>query len=284
MQLIQNGRDLNQAIAQARAQGKKIGFVPTMGALHQGHMALVKKAGETCEFVVVSAFVNPLQFGEGEGFEDYPRTISVDARLVTDQGADVLFAPGVNDVYPKDFEVKKLIAGPIGQAFEGIIRPGYFDGMLTVVSRLFDMVTPDQVFFGEKDAQQVALVAKMLRDQIASGERSPIKLVVCNTVRDVDGLALSSRNRRLSNDQLVVAKTIYPALLAGSKAGGSGAAINAAAKAKLDPEAKLEYLELVDPQSFTPVSSTLPSPTRLIIAVRVGEIRLIDNLLIDGTE
>jgi pantoate--beta-alanine ligase len=146
------------------------------------------------------------------------------------------------------------------------------------------MVTPDQVFFGEKDAQQVALVAKMLRDQIVSGERSPIKLVVCNTVRDVDGLALSSRNRRLSNDQLVVAKTIYPALLAGSKAGGSVAAINAAAKAKLDPEAKLEYLELVDPQSFTPVPSTLPTPTRLIIAVRVGEIRLIDNLMIDGTE
>jgi pantoate--beta-alanine ligase len=247
-------------------------------------MALVKKAEETCDFVVVSAFVNPLQFGEGEGFEDYPRTISVDARLVTDQGADVLFAPGVNDVYPKDFEVKKLFAGPIGQAFEGTIRPGHFDGMLTVVSRLFDMVTPDQVFFGEKDAQQVALVAKMLRDQIVSGERSPIKLVVCNTVRDVDGLALSSRNRRLSNDQLVVAKTIYPALLAGAKAGGSVAAINAAAKAKLDPEAKLEYLELVDPQSFTPVSNALPTPTRLIIAVRVGEIRLIDNLMIDGTE
>jgi len=146
------------------------------------------------------------------------------------------------------------------------------------------MVTPDQVFFGEKDAQQVALVAKMLRDQIASGERSPIKLVVCDTVRDADGLALSSRNRRLSKDQLEVAKTIYPALLAGSRAGASATAINAAAKAKLDPAAKLEYLELVDPKSFTPVSNTLPTPTRLIIAVRVGEIRLIDNLLIDGTE
>ena len=284
MQLIQNGRDLTQAVAQARSLGKKIGFVPTMGALHQGHMALVKKAEETCDFVVVSAFVNPLQFGEGEGFEDYPRTISVDARLVTDQGADVLFAPGVNDVYPKDVEVKKLIAGPIGQAFEGTIRPGHFDGMLTVVSRLFDMVTPDQVFFGEKDAQQVALVAKLLRDQIVSGERSPIKLVVCDTVRDADGLALSSRNRRLSKDQLEVAKTIYPALLAGSRAGPSAAKITDAAKARLDPAAKLEYLELVDPQSFTPVPSTLPTPTRLIISVRVGEIRLIDNLLIDGTE
>ena len=282
MQLIQNGKDLTSAIALARSQGKKIGFVPTMGALHQGHLSLVKRAQQSCDFIVVSTFVNPLQFGAGEDFDSYPRTISVDARLLTDQGADALFAPGVNDVYPKNLEVKKLIAGPIGQGFEGLIRPGHFDGMLTVVSRLLDMVTPDQVFFGEKDAQQAALVAKLVLDQMVSGMRSPIKLVVCETVRDTDGLALSSRNRRLTQHQLVVAKTIYPALLAGSGSGTSAASIIDAARAQLSPEAKLEYLELVDPQSFLPVAGTLSTPTRLIIAVRVGEIRLIDNILIDG--
>jgi pantoate--beta-alanine ligase len=283
MQLIQNSSDLARAIATARSLGKKVGFVPTMGALHQGHISLVNKAQESCGFVVVSAFVNPLQFGEGEDFDAYPRTISVDARLLTDQGADVLFAPSVNDVYPKGLEIKKLVAGPIGQEFEGAIRPGHFDGMLTVVSRLLDMVTPDQVFFGEKDAQQVALVAKLLREQIVAGEREPIKLSVGETVRDQDGLALSSRNRRLSKDQLVIAKTIYPALMAGAQAGPKAEEIIAAAKATLSPEAKLEYLELVDPQSFMPVTGTLEAPTRLIIAVRVGEIRLIDNLLIDRT-
>jgi pantoate--beta-alanine ligase len=150
------------------------------------------------QFVVVSVFVNPLQFGEGEDFEKYPRALGVDANLLSELGADVLFAPSAAEVYPKDNPIPTISAGELGSVFEGKSRPGHFDGMLTVVNRLFNLVQPDAAFFGAKDAQQVALVRKMLSEQIASGKRSPIQLIECETVRDSSGLALSSRNRFLS--------------------------------------------------------------------------------------
>ena len=282
MQMVQSAAELAALVDQQKRLGKRIGFVPTMGALHQGHASLVTRAIEETDFVVVSIFVNPLQFGEGEDFDKYPRTLGVDARLLSDLGVDVLFAPSVTDVYPKDQELKKLSAGKLGEVFEGAARPGHFDGMLTVVNRLFDLVDPDVVFFGAKDAQQVALVRRMLSEQIRSGERSPIQLVECETVRDNEGLALSSRNRYLASEQVEVARSLSAALRKASQFESREAALKAGREA-LNPEARLDYLELVDADSFEVLESAKGRKARLIIAAYVGETRLIDNLVIDRT-
>jgi pantoate--beta-alanine ligase len=226
--------------------------------------------------------VNPLQFGAGEDFEKYPRTLGVDARLLSDIGADVLFAPAVSDVYPTEGSVRKLRAGSLGEVFEGKTRPGHFDGMLTVVNRLLDLVNPDVVFFGAKDAQQVALVRKMLNEQARAGERAPIQMVECETVRDEHGLALSSRNRYLSTAQLVIARTLNLALRAAAEFEDRDEALSAG-QAVLSPEARLDYLELVDADSFEILESAKGKRARLIIAAYVGETRLIDNIFIDRT-
>lgn len=282
MQMVQSASELAALVDEQKRLGKTIGFVPTMGALHQGHASLVKRALEETDFVVVSIFVNPLQFGEGEDFDKYPRTMGVDARLLSDLEVDVLFAPSVGEVYPKDLELKKLSAGSLGEVFEGAARPGHFDGMLTVVNRLFDLVDPDVVFFGAKDAQQVALVRRMLSEQIGSGQRPPIRLVECETVRDTQGLALSSRNRYLSADQVEVARSLSAALRRASEFEVRELAL-AAGRAALSPEVRLDYLELVDADSFEVLESAKGKRARLIIAAYVGETRLIDNLVIDRT-
>lgn len=282
MQLVQSAAELTQIVESEKRLGKRVGFVPTMGALHQGHASLVKRAETESDFVVVSIFVNPLQFGAGEDFEKYPRTLGVDARLLSDIGADVLFAPAVSDVYPTEGSVRKLRAGFLGEVFEGKTRPGHFDGMLTVVNRLLDLVNPDVVFFGAKDAQQVALVRKMLNEQARAGERAPIQMVECETVRDEHGLALSSRNRYLSTAQLVIARTLNLALRAAAEFEDRDEALSAG-KAVLSPEARLDYLELVDADSFEILESAKGKRARLIIAAYVGETRLIDNIFIDRT-
>jgi len=282
MQLVQTAAELAALVDEQKRLGKSVGFVPTMGALHQGHTSLVKRAQQETDFVVVSIFVNPLQFGEGEDFEKYPRTMRVDAGLLSDLEVDVLFAPSVNEVYPKGQELKNLSAGDLGKVFEGASRPGHFDGMLTVVNRLFDLVDPDVVFFGAKDAQQVALVRKMLDVQIRSGQRSPIQLVECETIRDDHGLALSSRNRYLTPEQVDVARSLSAALRKASEFDSRDAAV-AAGRAALSPEARLDYLELVDADSFEVLESATGRKARLIIAAYVGETRLIDNLVIDRT-
>jgi pantoate--beta-alanine ligase len=223
-----------------------------------------------------------LQFGEKSDFDSYPRTIGVDARLLTDAAVDVLFSPSGHEVFPADLELAEPVAGAIAQKFEGEYRPGHFGGMLKVVSRLFDLVSPDHAYFGEKDAQQLALVKQMVSEQIAAGRREPMKVIACPTIRDEQGLALSSRNSRLSDAELRTARTLYQALLAGSKAGKKREQILAAAKAQLSSEATLEYLELVDPQSFELVDQLPAGGGLLIIAAWVGDVRLIDNLLIGG--
>jgi pantoate--beta-alanine ligase len=282
MQLIHTNAELTAALKQARLQSKRIGFVPTMGALHLGHESLVKLALEQTDFVVVSVFVNPLQFGAGEDFERYPRAIGVDASVLTDLGVDVLYAPSVNEIYPPSAPIRQLSAGELGRKFEGNARPDHFDGMLTVVSRLFDLVQPDKAFFGQKDAQQVALVRGMLAEQISSAQRPPIQLVVGPTIRDEHGLALSSRNAYLSAHELEVARTISASLKAASSFSDREQML-AAAKARLSPEAKLDYLELVDPDSFEVLTQTEGKRALLIIAALVGSVRLIDNLVIDRT-
>ncbi len=282
MQLVQSASELTQIVEAQKRLGKRVGFVPTMGALHQGHASLVKRAEEESDFVVVSIFVNPLQFGAGEDFDKYPRTLGVDARLLSDIGADVLFAPAVSDIYPTESPVKKVSAGDLGEVFEGKTRPGHFDGMLTVVNRLLDLVNPDAVFFGAKDAQQVALVRKMLSQQVIAGERAPIQLVECETVRDEHGLALSSRNRYLSAAQIDIARTLNLSLRAAAEFEDRAQALSAG-KAALSPEARLDYLELVDADSFEILDSAKGKKARLIIAAYVGETRLIDNIVIDRT-
>lgn len=280
MKLAHTVSELRAAVAEARQAGKSIGFVPTMGALHDGHLSLLKIAQHYCDFTVVSVFVNPLQFGAGEDFDRYPRTLGVDARLLTDAGADLLFAPNASEVYPAGVSVPQRRAGAAGESFEGAARPGHFDGMLTVVSRLFDLVAPDTAVFGAKDAQQLFLVQRMVAEQVAAGERAPLKIVAGPTVRDVDGLALSSRNRFLSAAERVIAASIPQALTAAQTAAATGlsaAEIRQRAIAQLDPEIRLDYLELVDLATFQPIASNFTGPALAIFAGMVGATRLLDN-------
>ena len=253
-----------------------VAFVPTMGALHDGHLALVNRATGLADTVVVSIFVNPLQFGEPGDLKRYPRDI--DADLVQLPENTLVFAPSDEEMYPDGAIETRVTAGVVGSSFEGASRPGHFDGMLTVVAKLLNIITPNVVVFGQKDAQQVFLVRRMVRDL-----NIPVTVDVVQTVREPDGLALSSRNRFLSTGEREAALALSRALDSVAEAGAADrAAVDAAmnaARAILDAERDihLEYLELVDPESFTPVSHDFHGPTTAIVAARVGDTRLIDN-------
>jgi pantoate--beta-alanine ligase len=273
--------------------GLKVAFVPTMGALHDGHLSLVRKAREYADLVVVSIFVNPLQFGAGEDFEKYPRTLEADAKVLEEAGADVLFAPTVDVVYPTGIEAANAAAklrpalqsGEVGKTFEGAARPGHFDGMLAVVARLFELVNPDFAVFGAKDAQQLFLIKRM-----AASEFPDLHIIEAPIVREASGLAMSSRNRYLDVTKLEVAGQLSKALNVGKAAAETlGAkpsmAVNAA-RARLEgvPEAKLDYLALVDPSSFELIDDSFTGRALMLIAAVVGTTRLIDNLTIDFQE
>lgn len=246
-------------------------LVPTMGALHAGHLALVDRAHELADEVVVSIFVNPTQFGANEDFDRYPRTLDADREMLA--GFAEVFAPTVEDVYPPDNPPPVISAGLLGNLWEGASRPGHFDGVLTVVNQLFELVRPDVAVFGEKDWQQHALIRAM------AAERHPnIQIVGVPTVRDIDGLALSSRNRYLSPAERETAALIPEVLRDIAEAGGTDESLVRAA-AKLDHAGiVLDYLDVVDPVILEPVRGS--GPARAIIAARVGTTRLIDNLLI----
>lgn len=250
----------------------RVAFVPTMGSLHDGHLALVRRAVELAETVVVSIFVNPLQFGEGEDFDRYPRDLDADRAALP--GGVIVFAPSVDELYPDGDVQVRLTAGPIGELFEGASRPGHFDGMLTVVAKLLNIVGPDVVVFGQKDAQQVHLVSRMVGDL-----NLPVEVDVVRTVRDRDGLALSSRNRFLSTGERRGALTLSRALAAAALAADSRPSALAAALKVFDgePTVELDYFELVDPVSFLPVPDDFAGTTTAIVAARVGSTRLIDN-------
>jgi pantoate--beta-alanine ligase len=275
-----NSSELKAALSEARDAGKKIGFVPTMGALHAGHQSLIKLARDATDFVVVSIFVNPLQFGDSADFERYPRNLALDAGILGEGEVDLLFAPDVKSVYPEGIEVPRLSAGPLGEVFEGAERPGHFDGMLTVVNRLFDMVQPDVAVFGQKDAQQLFLVRRMVAQQLRAGVRPPLKIIGGPTIRESSGLALSSRNQFLRPDELPAALSLHRALevvLAELAAGLKPSQALVAGRAQLNPEAKLDYLELVSDASFEAIDDGFVGPASAIIAARVGDVRLIDN-------
>jgi pantoate--beta-alanine ligase len=249
-----------------------VALVPTMGALHEGHRTLVRAARERAATVVVSVFVNPTQFGPGEDFDRYPRTWDADLAALAEEGADLVFHPPVGEVYPPRAVGVTVDPGPLGSVLEGAIRPGHFAGVLTVVAKLFGLVRPDVALFGEKDYQQLTLIRAMTRELAL-----PVEVVGVPTVREDDGLALSSRNRYLDPAQRSAARTVSAALRAGASAGPGGAdAVLAAARAVLDAEPSLlqDYLELTD-TDLGPAPAA--GPARLLVAVRAGTTRLLDN-------
>jgi pantoate--beta-alanine ligase len=253
-----------------------VALVPTMGALHEGHRALVRAARQQAGSVVVSVFVNPTQFGPGEDFDRYPRTWDADLAALAEEGADLVFHPGVEDVYPAGALGVTVDPGPLGSVLEGAVRPGHFAGVLTVVGKLFGLVRPDLAIFGEKDYQQLTLIRAMARE-LALG----VEVVGVPTVREDDGMALSSRNRYLAPEQRSAAATISAALRAGAAAGPEGAqAVLAAARSVLDAEPTLaqDYLELTD-IDLGPAPTA--GPARLLVAARAGTTRLLDNVPVE---
>ena len=282
--VVTTSAELRERVAVARREAAldgpadapvgRVVLVPTMGALHRGHLRLVSRARDLGGLVVVSIFVNPLQFGPGEDLDRYPRTLDADVAAL-DGLADLVFAPTAAEMYPQGPTSTRVTAGDVGRTFEGASRPGHFDGMLTVVAKLLNIVQPDVAVFGQKDAQQVHLVDRMVDDLDL-----PVTIAVVDTVRDDDGLALSSRNRFLDDDQRRAALALSQALAAGAEAaaGGVAAALTAAsARVEAEPVVKLDYLAIVDQDTFLEADAGLQGPALLLIAARVGSTRLIDN-------
>jgi pantoate--beta-alanine ligase len=283
MRIARTVADLKLELAEARNSGKKISFVPTMGAIHLGHLSLVEIAKLHSDFVVASIFVNPLQFNSATDLANYPNHETQDIKALESSGTNLLFMPTVDEIYPNKKVELTQSAGQIGTLFEGKSRQGHFDGMLTVVSRLFDLVQPHVAVFGAKDAQQLFLVRQMLVEQIESGIREPIEIIEAPTVREPSGLALSSRNERLSAHELAQALALSKAIeLVGStdKPGAAVAHRLASSVFSETPEAKLEYLAFVNPETFEPVSDGFTGQALMIVAAEVGGVRLIDNGLV----
>ncbi|WP_432563169.1 pantoate--beta-alanine ligase [Kineococcus sp. SYSU DK003] len=253
-----------------------VGVVMTMGALHAGHARLIEEARRRAASVLVTIFLNPLQFGPNEDLARYPRTLDDDLRLAREHGADVVFAPGPDVVYPDGDPGVRVAAGPLGAVLEGASRPGHFDGVLTVVNKLFHLTRADLAFFGQKDAQQLLLVRRMVRDLDV-----PVEVVAVPTVREEDGLAMSSRNRYLTPFDREVALVLQRALRAGEAAAPEGpSAVRRAARDVLvaEPAARVDYLALVDPHDLADVREHHQGEALLAVAARVGSTRLIDNV------
>jgi len=268
--------ELARALVALRARGS-VALVPTMGALHDGHRALLRAGRTLADSVVVSIFVNPLQFGPGEDLASYPRTFDADLAACRDEGVALVFAPTAGVVYPRS-PLVTVSAGPLGEVLEGASRPGHFDGVLTVVTKLFSLVGPDVAIFGEKDAQQLVLIRRMVSDLDL-----PVHVVGVPTVREPDGLARSSRNAYLTPAQRRPAAALSRALRAGVAAAGQGPeAVRRAAAAVLsgEPGVVLDYLALVDPTDLQHVDAAYEGPALLAVAARVGTTWLIDNVSI----
>ncbi|HEY3935246.1 MAG TPA: pantoate--beta-alanine ligase [Gemmatimonadales bacterium] len=270
---------VRERLAAERARGARIALVPTMGALHDGHLALVDAARRRADCVVMSVFVNPLQFGPEEDLARYPRDLPRDRALAAARGVDVLFIPGVEEMYRADTGTR-VIAGEAATRWEGAVRPGHFDGVLTVVAKLLHIVGPAVSVFGQKDIQQVTLVRSMIRDL-----DFPVELDVVPTIREADGLAMSSRNVYLSASERSEALVLYRALEAARAASlrgeTDGAAVRAVVEAALRtaPGVRADYIAVVDPERLAPVDRAVPG-TIVALAARVGTTRLIDNVIL----
>ena len=269
---------LRTRLDSARAAGSTVALVPTMGSLHEGHLALVEHAREAADVVIVSVFVNPMQFGPTEDFERYPRDLEADREALAGHGVDAVFAPTADEMYPLGPVATRVSAGNLGGMYEGRSRAGHFDGVLTVVAKLLNIAQPTVAVFGEKDAQQVFLVQRMVRDL---DMRTRIDVV--ETVRADDGLALSSRNAYLDERYRRAARTIPDALEAAESAADRGIdAVIAAAQGVLmgSNEVELDYFALVRPDTFQSIDDDYHGPARALIAARVGTTRLIDTTLL----
>ncbi len=276
MRTVAESATLRGFLREARGEGKSVGFVPTMGALHEGHLSLVRLARKACEFVVVSIFVNPLQFAPGEDFGRYPRRQREDAALLEKENVDLLYLPHAGELYPADFSTSIEVAG-VSSGGEGAARPGHFRGVATVVAKLFLQVQPDAAFFGRKDLQQVAVIRRMTRDL-----DFPIRIEVGETVREPDGLALSSRNAYLSIEERQLAAG-FPAVLFEARdrvAAGERSGKSLENETRIDLETAglgVDYVEVVNPDTMARAGQIEPGSV-LCAAVRAGKTRLIDNV------
>ena len=281
MEVTSERLGLREACEASRMEGNLIGFVPTMGALHDGHLSLVSRAREECDTVVASIFVNPLQFGPVEDLATYPRDLERDLLLLEKEGVDIAFTPDAEEMYPGGRPATTVEPGPLGERLEGASRPGHFRGVCTVVAKLFGLVGTCRAYFGEKDAQQLAIITRMVADL-----DMPVEVVPCPTLREEDGLAMSSRNALLSEDERAAATCLYEALARVAwlvEGGERDAHVLKAEMAKrigAEPLARLDYVAVVDPESFTE-TDRVDRAVRALVAARVGRTRLIDTLLIE---
>ncbi len=281
MRVLNTIAEVRAALREARRNDLKIGLVPTMGALHAGHLSLVRAARAQNGLVVVSIFVNPTQFGPNEDFSQYPRTLETDLSLLEAEGVDLVFVPSVEEIYPAGASTFVTVE-ELQDRLDGSSRPGHFRGVATVVAKLFHIVAPDHAYFGQKDAAQVAVLRRMVRDL-----NFDLDLVVCPIVREADGLAMSSRNRYLNPTErkqaLVLSRAVEEVRGLFSAGEAKAAVLIAAAGAVLasEPEVRLDYLQIVDPETLAPIGE-IKGPALLAIAAMVGTTRLIDNVVLSS--
>lgn len=273
--------EMHAYVSALREQGLTVGLVPTMGALHAGHLSLVDALQQEVDTVIVSIFVNPTQFAPGDDYDSYPRTLDADVELLATVGVDAVFAPTPAEMYPQGEPRTSILPGLPGRYFEGKTRPTHFAGALTVVNKLLNIVQPDVAAFGEKDFQQLVLVTNMVADL-----NLPVRILPVPIRRDTDGLALSSRNARLSETERVTALFLSKAVLAVQRQCVDGALPSEAKRVGLSlleaqPGIEVDYLEIVEPQTFVPVADDVAGAARVILAARVGQVRLIDNAAVE---
>ncbi len=276
MKIATTTAEIRNLLKPLQRSGKIVAFVPTMGCLHDAHMSLIREARSVADIVVVSIYVNPLQFGPGEDLDRYPRTFDSDARLCSEAGVDFIFHP--TTLYPEDGSQTMLRAGELSGCLCGASRPGHFDGVATVVNILFNIVQPDIAIFGEKDWQQLAIIRRMVSDL-----QMPVKIIRCDTVRETDGLAMSSRNRYLSKGDRAKASVLSQALMAMQSMAAKGERSvellkNAATSTIATAAIKAEYLDVRSANTLEPVYTLDDGPARAFIAAKVGNTRLIDNM------
>jgi pantoate--beta-alanine ligase len=280
MEVTSSAVKAREAIEQARAGGADVGFVPTMGALHRGHLRLLAEARADSSFLAASIFVNPLQFGPAEDLAAYPRPLEADIEAAGAAGCDLLFAPGEDEMYPGGSPEVTVDPGPVGERLEGASRPGHFRGVLTVVAKLFNIVGPCRAYFGQKDAQQLSLVSRMVRDL-----HFPVVVVGVPTVREPDGLALSSRNAYLSPEGRAAAPVLFEALSDAATLVRTGERRADVVRAEMArtigsaPPVKLDYVAVVDEETWKDATE-IAGPARALVAARIGPARLIDNILL----
>ena len=281
MEIINRRQRMSSLARKLRRENKTIGFVPTMGALHEGHLSLVKEARQMSDIVIVSIFVNPTQFNQQEDFNKYPRDLTADAALLTDYQVDYIFAPEANEIYGENFSTYVYVEN-LTETLEGASRPGHFRGVATVVTILFNTIRPDYAFFGQKDAQQVSVIKRLTQDLGFDTE-----IVVAPIIREESGLAMSSRNARLSDDERQKASVIYKALRAGKRALRNGER-NALKLSELvrqtletEPLAKTDYVSIVDNVTLEPLEKIGENEALLVVAVNFGNVRLIDNAILN---